>query len=122
MRPIGRFISLCPIYLFDTMFNATQSGLSSDLAGALSTDDINMYQAVGTIGIVGTMTACTLGGVIVAPAPVGLALAGSIGLAVFGDKIADHKFSMGKDSAADSKSEAKTEAPAKPAAGTAVSV
>ena len=47
-------------------------------AGALSTDDINMYQAVGALTVVGTMGACTIGGLIVAPAPVGIALGAGV--------------------------------------------
>lgn len=39
-------------------------------AGALSTDDVNIYQGVGALAVVSTVGACTLGVAIAAPVPV----------------------------------------------------
>lgn len=106
------------------MFNATQSGLSSNLAGAVSADDLdlNATQVAGGVLLIGTVGACAIGGMIVAPVPVGGLLGLGTGLVMFGPKLQGTEDKSDSKSDKSAKSEATAEAPAKPAPGTAVTV
>ena len=65
----------------------TQSSASTDLAGALGTQDINAYQAVGAVTALGVVSGSTLGMAIAAPLPILGTVAVSAGLMYYGTKI-----------------------------------
>ena len=64
-----------------------QSSDSTDLAGALGTQDINAYQAVGAVTAIGVVSGSTLGMAIAAPLPILGTVAISAGLMYYGGKI-----------------------------------
>ena len=60
---------------------------STDNAGALSTDDVNVYQSVGALTVVSVVGASTLAMAIAAPVPVLGTVAVGGGLLYYGTKI-----------------------------------
>jgi len=70
---------------------ASQTSASTDMAGALGTQDINAYQAAGAVALVGVVSGSTLGAALVAPLPVLGTVAVSAGLMYYGGKVQSDK-------------------------------
>ena len=92
--------------------NNTQASAS---AGALSTDDVNIYQSVGALTVVSVVGASTLAMAIAAPVPVLGTVAVGSGLLYYGTKIANGDNTK-SDKTADKKAEVATPEAPKPSA------
>ena len=93
------------------MFTATPTAQLNNAAGALSTDDVNIYQSVGALTVVSVVGASTLAMAVAAPVPVLGTVAVGGGLLYYGTKIANGDDTK-SDKTADKKAEATTpEAP-----------
>ena len=69
------------------MFSPVNSDSASSLeAGAFGTQDLNAYQAVGAVTILGVVSGSTLGMAIAAPLPILGTVAVSAGLLYYGNK------------------------------------
>ncbi len=74
------------------MFSPVNSDSASSVeAGALGTQDINAYQAVGAVTILGVVSGSTLGMAIAAPLPILGTVGLSAGLLYYGTKVQKDK-------------------------------
>ena len=102
------------------MFVSVNSSSDNTDAGALGTQDLNAYQAVGAVTALGVVSGSTLGMAIAAPLPILGTVAVSAGLLYYGTKIQadkhDKRDAKKADTSATPAAATGTDAPSAPAA------
>ena len=98
------------------MFVSVNSSSDNTDAGALGTQDLNAYQAVGAVTALGVVSGSTLGMAIAAPLPILGTVAISAGLMYYGGKIQKEAQAKRDADKATPVAAASTDAPSAPAA------